>query len=303
MHRKKDFIGLIEVEPERGKSQTGEIGGEIMQTQRTAQAFGLALLLALSAVAAPASAQDAVQDPKQPSVDNPHMHIWGSNDLNQCWTHFDGNDSAGSASEGYGEETFPEGQQVEVDFSCKMQENLKQDMYLDVNGTIRFEFVVSIWSADDCDDSNQECIPLTFTLMKGSTEIAKQEFPSVNKDGEDEMLQWNLNTNETMARWNRSIEEPEIHVQFSWPGFTNIFCQFGIDDCTGEFRLYYSNNENNNTVEVNFPVINHTIPGEGDGGDGIGGAVSDALPGCGLVTGIGALALAAVGASRFTREE
>jgi hypothetical protein len=274
-----------------------------MQTQRAAHAFGLALLLALSTVAAPASAQDAVQDPKQPSVDNPHMHVWGNSDLSNCWTHFDGNDSAGSASDGYGEEIFPEGQQVEVDFSCKMQENLKQDLYLDANGTIRFDFVVSIWSADDCDDGSQECIPLTFTLMKGSTEIAKQEFPSVNKDGEDEMLQWNLNTNETMARWNRSIEEPEIHVQFSWPGFITIFCQLNLDDCTGEFRFYYSNNENNNTVEVNFPVINYTIPGEGGDDGGIGGAVSDALPGFGLVMGIGALALAAVGASRFTREE
>ncbi len=76
-------------------------------------------------------------------------------------------------------------------------------------------------------------------------------------------------------------------------------------NCDGEFRFYYSNNENNDTVEVNFPVINQTIPGEGGGGDGdgIGGAVSDALPGFGLVAGIGALALAAVGASRFSREE
>ncbi|GIT11623.1 MAG: hypothetical protein CM1200mP32_11160 [Methanobacteriota archaeon] len=38
--------------------------------------------------------------------DNPHMHFWGDSGLNNCWTHFDGNDSAGSASEGYGEETF-----------------------------------------------------------------------------------------------------------------------------------------------------------------------------------------------------
>ena len=274
-----------------------------MQAHRAAHALGLALLLALSTVAAPASAQDAVQDPKQPSVDNPHMHIWGSSDLNQCWTHFDRNDSSGSASEGYGEETFGEGQQVEVDFSCSMQENLKQDLYLDANGTITFEFVVAIYSANDCNDDNQECIPLTFTLMKGSTEIAKQEFPSVNKNGEDEALQWNLNANETMARWNKSIEEPEIHVQFSWAAESGFFCGWALD-CSGEFRFYYSNNENNETVEVNFPVINHTIPGEGGGGDGgIGGAVSDAIPGFGLVAGIGALALAAVGASRFTREE
>ena len=273
-----------------------------MQAHRAAHALGLALLLALSTVAAPASAQDVVQDPKQPSVDNPHMHIWGSSDLNQCWTHFDGNDSSGSASEGYGEETFGQGQQVEVDFSCSMQENLKQDLYLDANGTITFEFVVAIYSADDCDDGSQECIPLTFTLMKGSTEIAKQEFPSVNKNGGDEALQWNLNANETMARWNKSIEEPEIHVQFSWAAETGLLCL--VLDCTGEFRFYYSNNENNDTVEVNFPVINQTIPGEGGGGDGgIGDTVSYALPGFGLVAGIGALALAAVGASRFTREE
>ena len=274
-----------------------------MQRQRIAHAFGLALLLALSTVAAPASAQEVVQDPKQPSVDNPHMHIWGDSGLNNCWTHFDGNDSSGSANEGYGEETFGQGQQVEVDFSCSMQENLKQDMHLDANGTITLEFVVAIYSADGCDDS-QECVPLTFTLMKGSTEIAKQEFPNVNKDGGDEAIQWNLNTNETMARWNKSIEEPEINVQFSWPGYNGFECIFF--NCDGQFRFYYSNNENNDTVEVNFPVINYTMPGEGGDGEdggGIGGAVSDALPGFGLVAGIGALALAAVGASRFSREE
>jgi len=116
-------------------------------------------------------------------------------------------------------------------------------------------------------------------------------------------VQWNLNTNETMARWNKSIEEPEIHVQFSWPGYNGLECI--VLNCDGEFRFYYSNNENNgNDTVVNFPVINQTIPGEGGGGDGgIGDAVSDALPGFGLVAGIGALALAAVGASRLSREE
>ena len=274
-----------------------------MQMQRAASGFGLALLLVLSTVAAPASAQDVVQDPKQPSVDNPHMHIWGDSGLNNCWTHFDGNDSSGSASEGYGEEIFGQGQQVEVEFSCQMQENLKQDLYLDANGTITLEFVVAIYSADGCDDSQNECIPLTITLMKGPTEIAKQEFPNINKDGDDEIVQWNLNANDTMARWNKSIEEPEIHVEFSWPGYNGFGCGFFFD-CDGLFSFYYSNNENNATGEVNFPVINHTLPREGGNGrDGIGGAVSDALPGFGLVAGIGALALAAVGASRFSREE
>ena len=275
-----------------------------MQAHRAAHAFGLALLLALSTVAAPASAQDAVQDPKQPSVDNPHMHFWGDSGLNNCWTHFDGNDSSGSASEGYGSETFPQGQQVEADFTCSMQENLKQDMYLDANGTIVIDIEVRIFAGDGCDDT-QECIPLTLTLMKGSLEMAKQEFPGVSNNYDDEAVHWEINTNESMARWNKSMEEPQLRVQYSWPGHNGLECIIPTVDCDGEFTFFYSNNEDNYTVEANFPVVNQTIPGEGGGsGDGgIGDSVSDALPGFGLVAGIGALALAAVGASRFTREE
>ena len=55
---------------------------------------------------------------------------------------------------------------------------------------------------------------------------------------------------------------------------------------------------------MNFPVVNQTLPGAGDEDEGgIGGAISEAVPGFGLIAGIGALALAAVGASRFSREE
>ena len=101
------------------------------------------------------------------------------------------------------------------------------------------------------------------------------------------------------------MEEPQLRVQYSWPGYNGLDCFLPFQDCDGEFTFFYSNNEDNYTVEANFPVVNQTIPGEGggDGEDGIGGAVSDALPGFGLAAGIGALALAAVGASRFSREE
>ena len=44
-------------------------------TGRVVKASGLVLLMVLSTVAAPASAQDAVQDPKQPTPENPHMHV------------------------------------------------------------------------------------------------------------------------------------------------------------------------------------------------------------------------------------
>ena len=73
--------------------------------------------------------------------------------------------------------------------------------------------------------------------------------------------------------------------------------------CDSYFRLYYSDNQNNDTVEINFPVVNQTLPGAVEDEGGIGGAISDAVPGFGLIAGIGALALAAVGASRFSREE
>ena len=102
-----------------------------------------------------------------------------------------------------------------------------------------------------------------------------------------------------MTRFNRT-EEPQLRVEFSYPGYNSIIPIFGYNG--GEFRMYY-HDPGNDSAEVEFPVVNQTIPGEGGGDGGIGGAVSDAVPGFGLVAGIGALALAAVGASRFTREE
>ena len=273
-----------------------------MQAGRVVKASGLVLVMVLSTVAAPASAQQVADDPKQPSVDNPHMHLWGTSDLNNCWTHFDRNDSSGSSSEGYGEREFSEGQQVNVDFTCKLQENFKQDMYLNPNGTISFEFVVNIDSMD-CSD-NSECVNLTITLFKGSMDLAQKVWPvdSVNS-GNDVMLQWDLPTNETMERWNKSIDEPQLRFEYSAPGWTTLDCI--IFDCPGYFRLYYSDNQNNDTVEINFPVVNQTMPGEGGDEDegGLGGLVSDTVPGFGLIAGLGALALAAVAGSRFSREE
>ena len=278
-----------------------------MQAGRVVKASGLVLLMVLSTVAAPASAQEVVQDPKQPSVDNPHMHLWGTSDLGNCWTHFDANDSSGSSSEGYGEMEFSEGQQVNVDFTCKMQDNLKQDMYLNPNGSISFELVVNIDSMD-CND-NSECKNLTITLFKGSMEIHQEVWAveSVNS-GNDVLLQWEVQTNESISRWNRSIDEPQLRFEYSAPGWTTVDCvgPLGfISDCPGIFRLYFSNNQNNDTVEINFPVVNQTMPGEGGDGDGggLGGLVSDTVPGFGLVAGLGALALAAVAGSRFSREE
>ena len=272
-----------------------------MKTIVRLQAIGLVLILTLGSVAAPASAQDAVQDPKQPSVENPHMHFWGDSGLNNCWTHFDENDSAGSAPEGYGEESFSEGQQVEVDYTCRVQENFKQDMYLDGNGTILIELVFQIYSADCTEQS--ECKDLTLTLYRGTVEVARSVTPanSVNS-GNDETIRWEIQTNETMERWNKSSEEPSIRVEFSSPGDSGIECFFF--DCSGSFRMYYSNNEDNASVIANFPVINASATGPGGGGGGgIVDKVDDALPGFGLAAGLGALALAAVAGSTSRRRD
>jgi hypothetical protein len=53
---------------------------------------------------------------------------------------------------------------------------------------------------------------------------------------------------------------------------------------------------------VNFPVINKTMPITDEEEGGLG-AVSDALPGFGLMAGMSALAMAAVAGSRFRKEE
>ena len=77
-----------------------------MRPAKMAVAVALTVLMTLSTLGAPVAAQEAVQDRRQPSVDNPHMHVFGSNDLANCFMHFDGNDTSGSAPEGYGEKEW-----------------------------------------------------------------------------------------------------------------------------------------------------------------------------------------------------
>ena len=159
-----------------------------------------------------------------------------------------------------------------------------------------------IYANENGCDGSAKCENLNLTFYKGTFEVARQEFPNVPLNDNDHTVNWQIQIDNNMTRFNRT-EEPQIRVEFSYPGYNGFFgdCDF-LGYCGGEFRMYY-HTPGNDSAEVEFPVVNQTIPGEGGGGDGIGGAVSDALPGFGLVAGIGALALAAVGASRLSREE
>ena len=263
------------------------------------QSAALVVLLMLSYVGAPVTAQEVQADPKQPSVDNPHMHIYGTDDFSSCFSHFDGEDSTGSAEEGKGMRTWGQGQQVDVDFMCSMNEGFREDMYLDENGTIELKMTFSIYSAD-CND-NADCTNLTLSLKKGTFTVATQEFPEMNNDGNDQTINWNIDIDRNMTRWNKSGgEEPVIQIEYSKPGDSSLGCGL-VFICDGEFSIYYSN-QNDSAVEVLFPVINKTMPVIDDDEGGLG-AVSDALPGFGLMAGMAALAMAAVAGSRFKKEE
>ena len=254
--------------------------------------LSMVFFLLSSVMAAPASAQ-AADDPRQPSVDNPHMHFWGTGDLSSCWTHFDSNDSTGSSEEGYGERTYGSGQ-VEISLSCRAQDNFKEDMYLNPNGTILVEIGVNIFSGE-CENDQGNCQELTLTLRRGNLAVASQEFPAVSVDGDDEQVRWEIPVNNNMTVWNKSIEEPVIDIEFSKPGYNGVGCGL-IFDCTGSFRFYYSNNEDGMDAEVNFPIINMTeaVDPDGEDGSGNGGSDDGALPGFGILAGLAAMAMAVI---------
>ena len=120
-----------------------------MATNLRLQSAALVVLLLEGSIGAPTSAQFV--DPKQPTPDNNIMYVYGTSDLSNCFMHFDGNDSTGSAEEGYGEQVWPEqnGQQIEMDYTCRISDNFKQDMYLNPNGSIQISLDFNIYSDDN----------------------------------------------------------------------------------------------------------------------------------------------------------
>ena len=272
-----------------------------MATNLRLQSAALVALLLVSYIGAPATAQQVQDAPKQPSVDNTIMQILGTDDFSSCFTHFDKNDSTGSAADGFGTRNYPENGQVDVDFECSFNEGFREDMYLS-NGSIEIQMSFNIFSGD-C-PQNGECTNLTLTLKKGTFTVASKEFPEMNNDGNDQTINWNVPIDRNMTRWNKSgNEKPVIQIEYSKPVYQDITCGLPLVDCSGDFTIYYSNNNESNNVQVNFPVMNKTMTEVVDDETGIGGAVGDALPGFGLMAGMAALAMAAVAGSRVKKEE
>ena len=272
-----------------------------MRPAKMAMAVALTVLMSLSTIGAPVVAQEVVADPRQPSAENPIMYVYGSNDLANCFMHFDGNDTTGSAPEGYGEKEWTgQNARIEMDYSCRM-ESFKQDMYNNENGSIKIQLEFEI-DADDCQANDAQCQNLTITFSKGGFTVAEEVFLTVDTDGNRDVVNWEIPMNENMTRFNKS-EEPQIRVQFSHPGYNGFFgdCSF-VGYCGGYFRMYYNND--NQTAQVDFPVVNQSAPGDGDDdGGGLIGGVADSVPGFGLLAGIGSLAMAAVATSRSSKED
>ena len=272
-----------------------------MATNLRLQSAVLVVLLLVSSIGAPTSAQFV--DPKQPTPDNNVMAMYGNSDLSNCFSHFDTNDSTGSAAEGYGEQVWTQANtQIEVDYTCRA-ESFKQDMYLEENGTIeiQLDFMIDADSGS-CTQDNVDCTNLTLTLYKGGIELAMQEFPATATNGNDDSVIWNVDVDRNMTRFNRSGEEPQLRIQFSAPGYNGFLgdCNW-IGACGGEFRMYYSTPGNDSGI-VDFPVVNQSMPGNMDDDSALG-AVGDALPGFGLMAGMSALAMAAVASSRINKKQ
>ena len=66
--------------------------------------------------------------------------------------------------------------------------------------------------------------------------------------------------------------------------------------------MYY-HTPDNPAAEIEFPVVNQTVPMEEEEEGGLIGGVADSVPGFGLLAGIGALAMASVAASRSHRDD
>ena len=271
-----------------------------MAHAKVTMAVGLAVLMALSITGAPVTAQEVVTDPRQPSPENPHMHVYGSDDLANCFMHFDSNDTSGSAADGYGEKVWNgQNSRIEVDYTCRM-ESFKQDMYNSENGSITVHLEFEIESQSECQDTDAQCKNLTLTLYKGGFQLAQEVFMAISTSGDTFSVDWNIPINENMTRFNKS-EEPQIQVEFNYPGYSDVICGF-LNSCGGSFRMYY-HTPDNPAAEIEFPVVNQTVPMEEEEEGGLIGGVADSVPGFGLLAGIGALAMASVAASRSHRDD
>ena len=238
----------------RVKPQTSLIIPQLMQSTRRSLTIGVVLLLTFSYLSMSVAAQsDSVEN--HPTSNDPYMYFWGSESLDDCWNNFD-NLSEGSASEGYGEILFPEGQDVSVDFSCELQTGFSDDFILEINETINVRMKFNIESGN-C--GGEEC-DLTITLFRGDEQISQhtESANSIN-NGNDFTTDWDITVSESFQTWSKDTRTV-ITISYSVPAEGGIQCQTFFPapdaDCSGSFRMYYSDQGGNpGGVYLEFPIF------------------------------------------------
>ena len=225
-----------------------------MQSTRRSLTIAVVLLFTFSYLSMFATAQSSSAD-NHPTSDDPYMYFWGSENLDDCWNNFD-NLSQGSASEGYGEILFPEGQDVVVDFSCELQTGFSEDFILELNETISVRMKFNIESGN-C--GGAEC-DLTLTLFRGDEEISQhtESANSVN-NGNDFTTNWDIIVSDSFQSWSQDTRTT-ITVSYAVPAQTNGPCAvpdpLGQVDCSGSFRMYYSDEGGSpGDVYAEFPIF------------------------------------------------
>ena len=227
-----------------------------MQSTRRSLTIGVVLVVTFSYLSIFATAQSSSVD-NHPTSDDPYMYFWGSENLDDCWNNFD-NLSQGSASEGYGEILFPEGQDVVVDFSCELQTGFSDNFVLEINETISIRMKFNIESGN-C--GGEEC-DLTLTLFRGDEQISQHTEPanSIN-NGNDFTTNWDIVVSDSFQSWSKDTSTT-ITVSYSVPAQNGPNCAvpgpFPVPgtDCSGSFRMYYSDEGGNpGDVYVEFPIF------------------------------------------------
>ena len=220
---------------------------------RRSLSIGIVLLIAISCFAATTSAQSDSSD-NHPTEDDPYMYFWGNEDLSECWNNFDTADQKGNGDSAiYGELSFPEGQDVIVDFSCELQSGFSEDFVLEINESISIRIKFNIESGN-C--GGEEC-DLTLTLFRGDEEISQftESANSVN-NGNDYTTNWDIPVDDSIRDWSKDTRTT-ITVSYAVPAQTNGACAvpdpLGQVDCSGSFRMYYSEwGEDSPEVAVGF---------------------------------------------------
>ena len=215
--------------------------------------LSVVLLFTVSILSVFVVAQDDQNN--HPTQEQPYMYFWGEEDLFECWNNFDSNASAGSSSSGYGEIDFPEGQDVSVDFSCNMQMGFSDDFLLEINESISIRMKFAIESGN----CGNDCTDLTLTLSRGQEQLSQFVLPanSVN-NGNDFTSQWDILVNDSIRSWDRD-SMLTISVEYSVPAQNTGPCALpdplNTVDCSGSFRMYYSDEGGNpGDVYVEFPI-------------------------------------------------